>query len=284
MSDKDKTNDNNNRNGKNGNGEHYDPGRRRFIKNTGILAGGVVGGSILGGLLTNQFQKEPEQVQTETDLQDARMFFDRREDFNVLSAATERLFPKDDIGPGAIELGVPYFIDKQLNSSWGWNAKNYMKGPFVQNNYVRDYEKKDRDQSKQGPHTDVLPEVPTPRYQTRLNRGEIMLLGIRTMDQVSQDRYQSSFDKLEGEQQDEILTAFENGEIEMAGVGSETFFNLLLQLTIEGAFADPLYGGNKNMMGWKMKEYPGPRAAYIGDIESEDFIVMEQKSLKDYQS
>lgn len=269
------------------NKEQYDPSRRRFIKNTGILAGGVVGGSVIGSFLTNQFQTRtntPVQDLDTATLQEARMFFDRKEDFTILSAATERLFPKDDSGPGAIELAVPYFIDKQLNSSWGTNAKVYMKGPFLQTSFVRDYEKKDRDQSEQGPNTDVLPDVPTPRYQTRLNRGEIFLLGIRTIDQVSQEKYGTSFDQLEGEQQDEILTAFENGEIAMPGIDSRTFFNLLLQLTIEGAYADPVYGGNKNMLGWKMKEYPGPRAAYINDIESEEFIEMEQKSLRDYQS
>lgn len=30
--------------------------RRHFLKNTGLVAGGVVGGSLLGGLITNQFQ------------------------------------------------------------------------------------------------------------------------------------------------------------------------------------------------------------------------------------
>src|SRR5699024_5168876 len=121
-------------------------------KNTGILAGGVVGGSILGGLITNQFQTKstPDVKQTEVgqQLQDARMFFDRREDFDVLSAATERIFPKDDNGPGAVELGVPYFIDKQLNGSWGTNAHVYMQGPFRQDAYVREYEHQDVKQSK----------------------------------------------------------------------------------------------------------------------------------------
>src|SRR5690625_1275384 len=112
--------------------ENYDPSRRRFLKNTGILAGGVVGGSVLGGLLTNQFQTKPEvkEAEIEKDLQEARMFFDRKEDFNVLSAATERIFPEDENGPGAIELGVPYFIDKQLASGYGMNEKEYMQGPF----------------------------------------------------------------------------------------------------------------------------------------------------------
>src|SRR5690625_1213652 len=104
--------DDDNRNNKDG----YDPDRRKFLKNTGILAGGVVGGSVLGGLLTSQFlpkQETIEQAETITELQNARVFFDRKEDFEVLSAATERIFPKDDNGPGAIELDVPYFIDKQ---------------------------------------------------------------------------------------------------------------------------------------------------------------------------
>jgi len=32
-----------------------------------------------------------------------------------------------------------------------------------------------------------------------------------------------------------------------------------------------------------MKEYPGPRMSYLDQIEEEEFIVMEQESLRDYQ-
>src|SRR5690625_1338757 len=91
--------------------------RRHFLKNTGLVAGGVVGGSLLTGLLTNQITTKEDVKNEQTsiqNLQDARMFFSRSEDFAILAAATERIFPEDDQGPGAIELGVPYFIDKQL--------------------------------------------------------------------------------------------------------------------------------------------------------------------------
>ncbi|WP_442961186.1 gluconate 2-dehydrogenase subunit 3 family protein [Pseudogracilibacillus sp. SO30301A] len=44
----------------------------------------------------------------------------------------------------------------------------------------------------------------------------------------------------------------------MPGVSSQTFFNLLRQTTLEGSYANPLYGGNKKMMRW-MKEHPGSR-------------------------
>ena len=261
--------------------------RRKFLKNTGMVAGGVVGGSILGGLVTNQFTTNQEtQTKSNQDiatLQNARVFFSRKEDFDILSAATERILPEDEHGPGAIELGVPYFIDKQLAGSWGTNAKEYMKDPFRQNQQTHNYQHKDTPQDKAGPNTSTKAPTPTPRYQSRLNRGDIFIQGVRKLEQVSQDTFKEKFIKLDEEQQIEVMQAFEDGEVNMTGVASMTFFNLLLQMTIEGAYADPVYGGNVDMAGWKMKEYPGPRMAYINEIDDEDFIVMEPKSLRDYQ-
>ncbi|MGE7545991.1 gluconate 2-dehydrogenase subunit 3 family protein [Sporosarcina newyorkensis] len=258
--------------------------RRNFMKNTGFLAGGLVGGSLFGGLLTNQLQKPETGTKNATHIvTEARTFFSRGEDFDILSAATERIFPKDDLGPGAIELGIPYFIDRQLTSEWGTNAKEYMQGPFPQTAAVDNYEKKDRDQSKQGPNADTQVPAPTPRYQTKMTRAEIFTEGIRAIEQTSQEKFKTKFKDLEPEQQDEILQLFDEGKAKMNGVNSNTFFNLLLQTTIEGAYADPVYGGNRNMDGWRMKEYPGPRMSYTADIDKDEFIVMKPESLRSYQ-
>lgn len=261
--------------------------RRKFIKNSGLVAGGVVGGSILGGLLTNQFATGPKtqtkNVEDHEALQHARVFFNRKSDFDTLAAATECILPEDDLGPGAILLGVPYFIDKQLAGSWGTNAKEYMRDPFYQNEQVIEYEHKDSPQDKSGPNTSTKAPTPTPRYQTRLNRGEMFLQGVRRINEVSKEKFDDPFTKLAEEDQIEILEAFENGEVPMTGVSSITFFNFLLQMTLEGAYADPVYGGNKDMMGWKMKEYPGPRMAYLDEIDKDEFILKEPKSLREYQ-
>lgn len=263
--------------------------RRRFIKNSGMVAGGVIGGSLLGGFFTNQYLTEPEsktknEKSNDIHLENARMYFSRKEDFDILKAATERLFPKDDNGPGAIALGVPYFIDRQLAGYWGSNSKDYMHDPFKHSPMFEKFEKSKRSQDKQGPNAETQNPMPSPRYQSRLTRGEIFIEGLRSMDKLSQDRFDEKFADATVDQQTEILQAVESGDIDIKGVAASTFFNLLLQTTIEGAYADPLYGGNRNMDGWRMKEYPGPRMGYLNDIEKDEFIKTKPKSLTAYQA
>lgn len=263
--------------------------RRQFMKNTGILAGGVVGGSVLGGLLTNQFKITPESTPTENmeeNFQDTRMFFSRWSDFSALREATECIYPEDDHGPGAIGIGVPYFIDKQLAGPWGLNAKEYMHGPFILDKPPEKIPKNLKNQPKQsqgGPDAETKPSTPLPRYESGLNRGEIFIQGLRRIRQLSLDTFNKEIESINNDQQNEILHQFENGKVEMIGVQSATFFHLLLQATIEGVYSDPLYGGNKHMAGWKMAEYPGPRPGFIDKIQDEEFIKMDPFSLKDYQ-
>jgi len=271
--------------------EKVDTSRRRFVKNTGMVAGGVVGGSLLGSLLTNQFTSKTEKENDETvkglDYQEARQFFTRLEDFKTLSAATECIYPKDDNGPGAIELGVPYFIDKQLAGAWGMNAKDYRQAPFIKYQDVESMDGKDNkklppnQQGAQG--TDNKTETELQREQTRLSRRDIFRQGVRKLNNESQQRFKTTFDKAGEDQQIEILKDFESGKVKMKGVAAENFFILLRTATLEGAYSDPMYGGNKNMAGWKMKEFPGAQASYSAIIEKDEFAEMEPMSLRNYQ-
>jgi len=45
------------------------------------------------------------------------------------------------------------------------------------------------------------------------------------------------------------------------------FFGLVLQNTMEGFFADPVYGGNRDMVAWKMLGFPGARYDYRDHVE-----------------
>ncbi|GAA0441765.1 gluconate 2-dehydrogenase subunit 3 family protein [Lentibacillus halophilus] len=256
-------NNNDNQNQHDQDGSHTDVSRRKFLKNSGYAAGGVVGGTLLGGLIGNPFETQ-QATSTGDDtsqkhLQQARTFFSRSDDFKTLAAATERIYPQDDNGPGAIELGVPYFIDKQLAGFWGSNSKDYMHPPF----------------KPQASDTHGL--------QTKLNRGEMFLFGLRRMQEVSQEKHNKSFFDLDGETQDAILETFESDDVNVKGMKADTFFELLRQTTLEGVYSDPAYGGNKDMQGWKMIEYPGPRMGWGNDIESEKFLSKQPKSLRAYQ-
>ncbi|WP_077621416.1 gluconate 2-dehydrogenase subunit 3 family protein [Sediminibacillus massiliensis] len=237
--------------------------RRRFIKNSSYVAGGAIGGGLLGTLITANVSDNSQTASTDssgggegqTNFNKALMYFTRQENFNILSAATERIFPEDENGPGAIGLGVPYFIDHQLAGGYGHNEREYMQGPFFEGS---DF---------QG-------------YQTKLKRHQVFDLGIQAIERESQKDHNASFTDLEPEQQDQILQKFQDGDVDLKGVTPTTFFELLRSATLEGAYSDPLYGGNGNMDGWRMKEYPGSYMSYNEELDSEEFIEKEPRPLR----
>ncbi len=59
----------------------------------------------------------------------------------------------------------------------------------------------------------------------------------------------------------------EDGKLDLQGADAKTFFKLLLQNTKEGLFSDPIYGGNKDMAGWKMLGFPGARYDYTDWVD-----------------
>jgi gluconate 2-dehydrogenase gamma chain len=119
-------------------------------------------------------------------------------------------------------------------------------------------------------------------------------LGIQGMEDYAQQLFQKGFAHLSAEQQDRILTdmqagtptTFDGNAIQAAttqpagsgtealqqmtpgapGIGAQAFFNLLLSHTIAGFFADPIYSGNRDMVGWKLIGFPGAQITYANDI------------------
>jgi gluconate 2-dehydrogenase gamma chain len=59
----------------------------------------------------------------------------------------------------------------------------------------------------------------------------------------------------------------ENNKLELANVSGKAFFEQLLQNTIEGFFCDPIHGGNRDMVGWKLIGFPGARYDYRPYVE-----------------
>ncbi|GGH77871.1 gluconate 2-dehydrogenase gamma chain [Pullulanibacillus pueri] len=235
--------------------------RRRFIKNSGLAAGGLVVGGVAGGLIpwggTKHDNKTQNAAQKETrkDYNHALMFFTQAE-FKTVEAAVERIFPTDENGPGAKDLGVGYYIDHQLAGSWGFNARDYMQPPFYHG------------EKSQG-------------YQGRMRRREIFRIGLKEMQNYSQSKYKKNFEDLTEDQQDKVLKDFEGDKVNLTTISPSGFFDMLRSSVLEGAYSDPLYGGNKDMAGWSMREYPGDQMGYTNIIDK-DFQKIKPQSLQDH--
>lgn len=233
--------------------------RRKFFKTSTLAAGAVLtAGIIKPSLGAEQKHSHLNYNPNNTDRSRGRMFFTKDEDFKVLSAAVERIFPEDDLGSGAIKLGVAYFIDNQLAGAYGNNAKEYMQGPFDKG-------------------------VPTQGYQTPMIRQEIFLEGVRCIQKEALKRFKNNFFEISPAQQDGILKDFEANKVAMIGVDSSYFFSLLREMTLCGVYADPIYNGNEGMRGWKMKEFPGAQMSYLAFIDDKQFQKIPPMSLSDMQ-
>ncbi|KFE54458.1 gluconate 2-dehydrogenase subunit 3 family protein [Pseudomonas syringae] len=154
-----------------------------------------------------------------------------------VEAIVERLIPADDLSVSGKDAGCAVFIDRQLAGEYGTFDRLYMQGPFAKGTAM------------QG---DQSPLVPQQRYR----------LGIAGLTAYCQKQSQKNFSALSNEERDKVLTDLENGAIELQGIDAKLFFQQLLGNTMEGFFADPIYGGNRDMVSWKMIGFPGARYDY----------------------
>jgi gluconate 2-dehydrogenase alpha chain len=87
---------------------------------------------------------------------------------------------------------------------------------------------------------------------------ETYRLGLAVLDGAARTRHGASFTACTPEQQDELLAAMESGTLhEMQAPSPQAFLELLRTHTQEGLFADPLYGGNRDKLGWRVLRHPG---------------------------
>jgi gluconate 2-dehydrogenase gamma chain len=96
---------------------------------------------------------------------------------------------------------------------------------------------------------------PYPHLRPRYARG------LRALNRHSKARFGIAFEELGGEQQDAVLSDLESGKIAELRNGEE-FFALLRSHVLEGVFGEPSYGGNRDVIGWKLVGFPGQQWGY----------------------
>ena len=152
-----------------------------------------------------------------------------------VEAACDRMIPEDELGPGALKAGVPEFIDRQLAGGFGQGVRWYLQGPWP------------KGEDTQG-------------YQSRLTPAALYRASIKATDEgVAREFHGKTFAQLPPNDRDGVLSKLENGEFPLGQIDSRTFFDMFLQNVIEGFWSDPIYGGNRDMAGWKLIGFPGAR-------------------------
>jgi gluconate 2-dehydrogenase gamma chain len=161
----------------------------------------------------------------------------------VVEALVDRLIPPDPNTPGGKEAGCAVFIDRQLAGPYGEARGLYMRPPFQDGDPQQGYQS---------------PLTPAMRYRRSL----------AALDKYCQASFAGKrFNELPPDQQDKLIAGLQSGTVKLENVSGRGFFELLLQNTQEGFFADPVYGGNRDMAGWKMIGFPGTRYDYRDWVE-----------------
>ena len=130
----------------------------------------------------------------------------------LIESVLNRLIPTDELGPGAVEAGVPVYLARSFAGHLSGERNAFSEG-------------------------------------------------LAAIDAAARARHNTAFIQLSAAQQDGLLIAMEKNEVPGFRPDSRTFFNRVRQLTLEGMFGDPWYGGNRGFAGWDLIRYPGPRMA-----------------------
>jgi gluconate 2-dehydrogenase gamma chain len=164
------------------------------------------------------------------------LFFDANEAAAV-EALADRLIPADSDTPGGKDAGCAVFIDRQLAGRYGRQGGLYVSPPFIKGT------------KEQGPQDEDGPAV---QYRKAL----------AALDQYCRKQKGGAFASLSDADKDGIIGDLESGAAKLDGVDGQAFFEQLLTNVHEGFFADPIYGGNRDMCAWRMIGYPGARYDY----------------------
>jgi len=213
--------------------------RRELLKGAGALGVTIAipSGAVSGGVLS-----EAGKAASAAEGESFRAF--TVTEAAALSAMVARLIPRDENGPGAIEAGVPRYIDGLLRSD--------------QNTY-------------HGPNN---PDQ---------NLTDAYAAGLKAIDAYAQQAHAAPFASLRPVDQDALLTEMQANRAPGFTPDSRTFFNLVRRHAIEGMFGDPYYGGNVNFAGWDLIGYPGIKLVFTEEEQKLDATLESiHKGMQDY--
>ncbi|MCS6931686.1 MAG: gluconate 2-dehydrogenase subunit 3 family protein, partial [Acetobacteraceae bacterium] len=166
------------------------------------------------------------------------------EEAAFVEAMVDHMWPADDLTPSGTELGIAVYIDRQLAGAFGQGDRLYMQGPWRRGR-------------------------PQHGWQVPMTPAVFFRAGLAAADAACRARFGNrSFDRLQPAEKEAFLTDIAAGRVQHPRINLGLWFNALVYpLFLEGAFSDPIYGGNRNKAAWRMIGYPGLPAVYsVPDI------------------
>jgi gluconate 2-dehydrogenase gamma chain len=214
--------------------------RRQFVATVGAatvapISAWLAGQPVSAAPRTMALQEMADEAAPADPVMPDYLFFDPAE-AAFIEAACERLIPADESGPGATGAGVAHYLDRQLGGAWGSGERLYRSGPWQAGS------------PSQGYRVPFTPAVLFHKALRAINR-----------DLESEG---AAFAALGSEAQDAYLKSLEAGGWDLDGVPSAVFFDMLLKMSVEAFFSDPVYGGNRDRVAWPMVGFPGAYADY----------------------
>jgi gluconate 2-dehydrogenase gamma chain len=153
-----------------------------------------------------------------------------------VEALVDHMIPKDELTGSGTEIGIATYIDRALAGSWGKGDRLYKEGPWQ------------RGTANQG-------------YQLPLTPAALYRAGIQGSNAYCRKTFGKDFDRCTAEQKETFLKDLAAAKITLeGGLPGRAFFAVFYENVMEGLFADPIYGGNKDKAGWKMIGFPGVMA------------------------
>jgi gluconate 2-dehydrogenase gamma chain len=159
-----------------------------------------------------------------------------------VEALVNILCPADELSPSGVDCGLAIYMDRQLAGPYGQGDRRYLRGPF-----------------KQG-----KPEL---GLQLPLTPEQFFKAGVAAVNAACIRAHGSTFDQLAPASTEAVLKDIDAGRMTDDRLPLASWFNeIVYPLFIEGCFADPMYGGNRDAVFWKMLGYPGLPATHSVDM------------------
>ncbi len=161
----------------------------------------------------------------------------------TIEALADRIIPPDPKTPGGKDAGCAVYLDRQLAGPYGQGDGLYIRPPFMKGS------------KQQG-------------SQAQGGTAKTYRDGLAALDRYCRATYsRKAFAELTDADKDELLTGLEGEKIKLEGVDGKAFFQQAVTDIQMGFFADPIYGGNRDMVAWKMIGFPGARYNYLDWID-----------------